>query len=401
MTLSSFEEFENQLQNTLNHFYNPLYHPEESFYEVLGLKPSQGMEAIRPIVRNQIEGMKPEAAIPYDTPSRRFYEILTHRYLDSVSQEEAAFQLGMTSRNLRRIQQRAVFALAQRIWDNHQVRSERAQDRLETPSSSIGAEPLPILRELEVLQRNSPSAVADLSESLERIQEISLAAFYHLKIKLVIDKPEIALTIPIHPSVLDQILLSTVEQLGKHSTGGIIQIQTGLLGTLVTIKITAGYAPSDLPFITNTAILEMLNLVGGTQSIIQEETQRLVITFTFPSVSNIPILLIDDNPDFFHLFSRYTRLTRYVMHNIREGSQLEKALAEIHPQIIILDVLLPDIDGWQLLMDLQKPRNGQSIPVIVCSAIGQKDLAYSLGAKGYLPKPVSREEFLQTLEAIL
>jgi CheY-like chemotaxis protein len=399
MALSSFEEFETQLQNTLNHFYNPLFHPEEPVLEILGLKPSQGMEAVRQELRTHIGGMKPDATIPTDTPSRRFYEILKHRYLDSVSQEEAAFQLGMTPRNLRRIQQRAVYALAQKIWDAYQKRSEQDKKNLEPASPLPDTDHLPILRELEVLQSSSPGAVADLTESLERIRVISLAAFNHQHIQLEVEKPEIQLTIPIHPSVLDQILLATVEQLGKQTIGGALLIKGSLQGKFVEINIIATRNPPEIPYTTNPAMLEMLNRVGGTQSISQGP-QQIEVSFRFPTVSNITILLIDDNPDFFHLFRRYTRMTRYVMHNIREGAQLQNALEEFHPQVIILDVLLPDVDGWQLLIDLQNSPHGKAIPVIVCTALGQKDLAQSLGARAYLPKPVTREEFLETLDAI-
>ena len=399
MTLSSFEEFEAQLQNTLNHFYNPLFHPEEQVFELLEIQSSQGMEVIRQMLRLQIEEMKPDVAVPSDAPSRRFFEVLNYRYLASISQEETAFQLGMTPRNLRRIQQQAVAALAQHIWNAHQARDRLAKQQAETSSVTI-PEHLPILRELEVLQLNSPGAVADLTESLERVLAISGAVVNNQKINLEIVKPEIPLTVSVHPSVLDQILLATVEQLGKQSDEGIIRIKASLQGKLAEIEICSTQNMSDLPYMTAPFVIEMLKLAGGTQSIEQEKRQ-VWVSFKFPAVSNIPILLIDDNPDFFHLFRRYTLRTRYIMHNIREGSQLRNALAEFHPQIIILDVLLPDVDGWQLLIDLQNPHLGQSIPVVVCTALSQKDLAYSLGAKAYLPKPVTREAFLRTLDEII
>jgi len=399
MALSSFEEFEAQLQNTLNHYYNPLFHPEEQVFELLEIQASQGMEVIRQVLRMHIEEMKPDVAIPSDTPSRRFFEVLNYRYLASISQDETAFQLGMTPRNLRRIQQRAVYALAQRIWNAHQARDQLAKQQAGSASLTI-PDHLPILRELEVLQLNSPGAVADLAESLERVQAISLAVVNAQKIELEIVKPETQLTVSVHPSILDQILLATVEQLRKQSDGGIIRIKASLQGKLAEIEIISTQNMSDLPYMTTVSAIEMLKLVGGTQSI-EQERRQVRVSFRFPAVSNIPILLIDDNPDFFHLFRRYTLRTRYIMHNIREGAQLRKAVAEFHPQIIILDVLLPDVDGWQLLIDLQNPLLGQSIPVIVCTALGQKDLAHSLGARAYLPKPVSREEFLRTLDAVV
>ncbi len=398
MILSSFNEFEALLQDTLNHFNNPLFHPANQVLELLEMKPSQGMEAVRQWLRAEIEAMKPDSAISADTPSRRYFEILKCRYLNSVSQEETAFQLGMTARNLRRIQKQAVSTLAQRIWDAHQSRPSPAGNSPELTLAE--ADPQPILQELEVLQRNSPGAVADLTESLKRIEEISQAALDHQQNELIIEKPKTQLSLPIHPAILDQILLSTIEQVGKRNPGYPIQLQAGLEEKLVEITITSIHNQPDLPYTTSPVILEMLNLVGGTQSIEQDQ-QYIEVCFRFPAIHKIPILLIDDNPDFFHLFHRYSRFTRFVVHSIREGAQLQTALTEFHPQIIILDVLLPDVDGWQLLIDLQNPMQGRWIPVVVCTALAQKELAYSLGARAYLPKPVTREDFLQTLEAIL
>jgi CheY-like chemotaxis protein len=399
MALSSFEEFEAQLQNTLNHFYNPLFHPEEQVFELLEIQPSQGMEAIRQVLRMHIEGMKPDVAVPPEALSRRFFEVLNYRYLASLSQEEVAFQLGMTPRNLRRIQQQAVYALAQHIWNARQAGEQLDRQQTGTTSATI-PEHLPILRELEVLQLNSPGAVSDLAEILERVQAISRAVVNNQKINLEIIKPEIPLTVSVHPSVLDQILLSTIEQLGIQSDEGIIRIKASLQGKLAEIEIISIQNMTDLPYMTAPSVIEMLKLASGTQSI-EQEKQQVKISFKFPAVSNIPILLIDDNPDFFHLFRRYTLRTRFTLYNIREGSHLRQALAEFHPQIIILDVLLPDVDGWQLLIDLQNPLLEQPIPIVVCTALGQKDLAYSLGAKAFLPKPVSREEFLRTLNEIV
>jgi CheY-like chemotaxis protein len=400
MAASPFEEFEVQLQNTLNHFYDPFYTADERIFKVLGIDPMQGMDAVCRAIRMHIEHMKPEAEIPFDTPSRRFFEILNSRYLASASQDEVAFRLNMTSRNLRRLQPRSVYALAQRIWNANQGNAQPSKHHAESSAHPHSPDQLPILRELEVLQRNSPDAVADLSESLGRVQEISRAAFSDQRISLEIVKPELQVSIPVHPSVFDQVLLFTIEQMAKENKEGHIHISSSLIGKNVEIDIVSSYDQSGLPYSTNPMISEMLNLVGGKQTI-EHDPQQLKITFTFPAVSNIPILLVDDNPNFAYLFRRFIKRTRYVVHTIREGSHLPQALAEFHPEIIILDVLLPDVDGWKLLIDLQNPLVGQSIPVIICSALGQKDLALSLGAKAYIPKPVSREEFLRVLDSVI
>jgi hypothetical protein len=66
-------EFESQLQDTLNHLYNPLFHPNEQVVEVLGMKPPQSMDAVRQALKVLIEGLKPDAETPSGAYTRRFY----------------------------------------------------------------------------------------------------------------------------------------------------------------------------------------------------------------------------------------------------------------------------------------------------------------------------------------
>ena len=111
------------------------------------------------------------------------------------------------------------------------------------------------------------------------------------------------------------------------------------------------------------------------------------------------MLAIDDNPDTLQLLQRYTTDTRY---RLLGESDPERSLAlaeETMPDIILLDVLLQDIDGWELLGRFRAhPRLGGR-PVIVCTVLPQRDLALSLGAAGFLSKPVSQRQLLAALDA--
>ncbi len=64
---------------------------------------------------------------------------------------------------------------------------------------------------------------------------------------------------------------------------------------------------------------------------------------------------------------------------------------------IILDIMLPEKDGWQILQSYKSHPLTEHIPVLICSVLEMKDLAMSLGADGYLKKPPTRDEFLSTL----
>jgi len=102
-----------------------------------------------------------------------------------------------------------------------------------------------------------------------------------------------------------------------------------------------------------------------------------------------------------HFYRRYTTGTRYQIVHLAEGQHALETIQEVKPDIIVLDVMLPDIDGWELLADLRQQPAAETLPIIVCSVVRRAELALSLGASLYLPKPVRRRQFIQALGQIL
>ena len=63
-----------------------------------------------------------------------------------------------------------------------------------------------------------------------------------------------------------------------------------------------------------------------------------------------------------------------------------------------MDVMLPHIDGWDLLGRLREHPQTHGIPIVVCSILAEEQLALDLGAAAFIRKPVSREGLLATLD---
>jgi CheY-like chemotaxis protein len=72
----------------------------------------------------------------------------------------------------------------------------------------------------------------------------------------------------------------------------------------------------------------------------------------------------------------------------------------IAPDVIILDVMLPGVDGWQILMTLHERPAAREIPVIVCSVVREEELAMALGAACFLSKPVQPRRLVSVLEQV-
>jgi len=112
------------------------------------------------------------------------------------------------------------------------------------------------------------------------------------------------------------------------------------------------------------------------------------------------ILLIDDNEGLSHLLQRYLTDDAYTVMSAPNTEEGLQRIPQLQPDAIILDVMMPGIDGWEVLQRLRTNRETQSIPVIICSVINDPELAFALGASQYVAKPVTREALRLALQQI-
>jgi CheY-like chemotaxis protein len=122
------------------------------------------------------------------------------------------------------------------------------------------------------------------------------------------------------------------------------------------------------------------------------------VTIILPALGQLPLLAIDDNAGTLHLLQRYTAGTRYRLTGVQDPGRAVAVAQRIHPCAIVLDVMMPDVDGWQILGRLRQHPELAHVPIVVCTILAQEELAFSLGASAFLHKPVTRQEFLTTLD---
>jgi CheY-like chemotaxis protein len=108
-----------------------------------------------------------------------------------------------------------------------------------------------------------------------------------------------------------------------------------------------------------------------------------------------PILLIDDHADTADLLQRYTEGTHYRLITCPNPMGALAVAEEQQPLLILLDVMMPRMDGWEVLTRLKQHEATAAIPVYVCTVLDQAELALSLGADGFLRKPLTRQALLE------
>ena len=407
--MDTFEELKRHLQNALMHLYDPTYRPPELLWAVTGCHPQQGVEAVQAVIIRAIERLKPAPDVPPNARSRRIYELLSCRYIQNLTQKETAERLNITPRHLRREQQKAVHVLARRLWEQSRIEPPLADDlKREEGMQPPEATPLDVksLRwrsqvreELASLQKSAPGTVADVGETIRGVVELgsTLTSRHGVSLEVEILQPN--LVAGIHPSALRQILITAIGKLVQHMSSGRIALRAEREEERIRITITgcpaAAYRPLD-----GNLIREILTTQGGSVQIGVDD-DRISFQVELPSVDEITILVVDDNLDLVHLYRRYTAGTRYHIVHAAQGQRVFETIKASAPDIIVLDVMLPDVDGWELLTHLRQHPATRSIPVIVCSVIREKELALALGAALYLPKPVRRRQFIHALDQTL
>jgi CheY-like chemotaxis protein len=207
------------------------------------------------------------------------------------------------------------------------------------------------------------------------------------------------LTARIHPSILRQILITALRCLAPYAAEYPIRIYAGLENGEVKITFAETIETDNRP--EEQELIRDILMPEGVTIDTSTEGGYIFLSIEVPSVGKVNVLVVDDNPDMARFYRRSTEGTRYRIIHLQQGQELFKAINSINPDIIVLDVMLPDIDGWELLMRLHEDPETRPLPVVVCSVVREEQLAMSLGAVAYLAKPVRRYAFIETLDRIL
>lgn len=113
------------------------------------------------------------------------------------------------------------------------------------------------------------------------------------------------------------------------------------------------------------------------------------------------VLIVDDDNNIAELISLYFIKECFETMIVNDGESALPAVESFHPNLILLDLMLPGIDGYQVCREV---RNKHSVPIIMLSAKGEvfdKVLGLELGADDYIEKPFDSKELVARAKAVL
>jgi len=112
------------------------------------------------------------------------------------------------------------------------------------------------------------------------------------------------------------------------------------------------------------------------------------------------ILAIDDNPEILSLYERYLKPHGYDVYSLTNPEEVLEIAKKIHPFAVLVDIMMPQKDGWSVVKDLKSDPLTQYIPVIIASIVEEKERGIKLGAADYLVKPFLQEDLVNAIERL-
>jgi CheY-like chemotaxis protein len=396
--------FLRELRRALNHLYDPNVLRASPLCSTLVPQSTSPCTTLREVLIQAIASLKPTADVPAHSRLWRIYEILLYRYVQQCSQDEVADQLGISVRHLRREQREAIEVLAQRLVDSYPLdmaafSNEETTTEVEANDQDIGEDPqdgVSVEGELAWLHNAPASEPVELAAVLSAVLDLCRPMAARHNVSLRIDPKTVDATLIIHPVALRQILLGLMTlaiQKAEHSSATVCVEKVAHWACISTRCWSQGQG-------TDSNAVQMLRrLIKACEGELHMEVvpDMFVAQVRLPLARQRVALVLDDNRDTLNLFERYSAGTEWRIIGTTDPTGMVNLAEQTQPDLIVLDVMMPRLDGWAMLGRLAEHPRTEHIPILVCTILPHEELALSLGASGFVAKPVSREGFVEAL----
>ncbi len=394
-----------QIHRALLDMYDPPRLARSPLIARLGLaRQADPPAALRRALLAAVEALKPADDTPPQAGAWRTYRILLHRYVQQIPQQEIAASLGFSVRQLQRHEQAALQALADHLTVRYRLAAADAQPVATTEAAADLADGE--LARLPAAFASEAINLAELTQAALKITRPLLeAAGVTAEMTVPPQLPRAAgRSIPVR-----QALVSLFAAAAHCAVGGRVEIAAAAEAGQVrlTIRPTQDWAaqptaselcPDDLENVAMAG--QLVAASGGSLHVVGGDAGPFIATLTLPIAEQRLVLAIDDNADSLRLLERFLAGSRYPFVGASDPLRAVSLARQLAPRAIILDVMLPGMDGWELLGRLREDPATAGIPVIVSTILPHEQLALTLGAAAFLRKPVSRDALLATLDAL-
>jgi len=387
------ETFVEQVKQVLEHLYDFPYlegHPLAAEGAQLAGRPSEtpGQRLRREAVA-AIEALSPGPGVPLRAPHARVYNLLHLHYVEGMTIQETARELSISLRQAYRDLRHGEESVAAVLWSRRATPTPPSADA--TQASSV---------QTEIARLETHPRPVDLQRLVQYAQKAVERLAAQRAVDLHVEAPSEPMIVAADQAVAQQVLVNILSYAVQQAQAS--NLEVGLISEKEQICLTLRYARDPKAtgaLVINDVVAQLAARLGWEVQQEDQPASRRLVTLRM-AAHGLTVLVIDDNEGLVELLERY--LDGYACRLVAATSgQAGLELAqELMPDAIVLDVMMPGMDGWELLQIMRTRPQTAAIPVIICSVFNDPELAYSLGASLFLPKPVSRDGILTALRQL-
>lgn len=115
------------------------------------------------------------------------------------------------------------------------------------------------------------------------------------------------------------------------------------------------------------------------------------------------ILVVDDIPDNLFLLKTFLESEGYQVEVASSGKAALKAIQALRPDLVLLDVMMPDMNGYEVMQRLQQQDDLAAVPILLITAYGKGQVSQGLkrSVKGWVQKPIDFDDLLTRIREVL
>lgn len=352
-------------------------------------------EFVRQVVVDGIEKLRPpHKELSLTSPEWRPYIILQKRYIEGLPLQELAGLLAISPRQMRRDHHKAISALNEILW------SFCFPDQSSDNESDFD-------QMIEV-----HNEMIDPVETIRGVYKMLRHQFELKNIEVVFRDAEVFIPLVTDRVILRQILISLFNDLLHNHQTRRVDVRCATSADQIMLEFTCllNDEKSSLNYSHKSSTDELTAVAFWCErirarveeSFLKEGGKCFVKrTIWLPHSEQKIMLVIDDQEAVVNLFKRYLSQIDILIIGVSHPEQAISLARHLHPALITLDVMMPQVDGWELLQLIKLDESLKEIPVIVCSAWDDPDLSHSLGAQIYLKKPVTQKMLLDAVNSLI
>jgi CheY-like chemotaxis protein len=395
--------FEELVRDALLHLYDPGHLHGHALLRYASAAPVGAVppaRALRQALLDAIDALRPGTGVPAASRAWRIYHILEVRYIEGQEVVVVSDQMALSKSQYHREHQRALQAVASVLWEKWGLTDSSCSQ----PRAGLAATTPDQLARSEAQRLSQDRSVQsiDVAEVARGVARLVEPLAQRRGVELRVSVPAALPALRGDRVALRHALLTLLTPALHRLTGGMLEIRAYGGYQQVAIDLLSPAEQGKVPAADLAESRLFVEALGGQLALLPPRAASPAwrITLHFPTDDRPALLVVDNNADFLRLIERYLAGQAWQMVGATDADIALSIATRHRPAAILLDVVIPGRDGWELLQDLKTAPETHDIPVAVCSVLHEPDVAKALGAAAYFRKPLDQRQLLEWLGSL-